>query len=241
MKKNSRVQLVKLRRRVFIPLVVALLGLAFFASPAIAPKAPPQEFLFDIDGDVDATRFAALATNKAASKFEGGAEATVSLDGLAALTVDLTSHLTFACDARNPVGDDPKQQQLDDATWIQGTLRAGTTGGFFMRFQLSFLCDTNGDGVKDGRDNWLVILGFDDVDFTTVDGVRIYDSCRDGVCDAHISVIHNAFQDDPDKKGKKEISHFQDGHRPFAETFLGDITVTITPCGGTGQPTCALP
>ena len=222
----------KLGRRVFIPLVVALLGLAFLASPAIAPKAPPQEFLINIDGDVDATSFRQFATNKAASKFVAGAEAIVSLDGLAALftdtEIDVTSHPIFACSARDPVGGDPELQQLDGVTWKQGTLRAGTTGGFFMRFQLSFLCDTNGDGEEDGRDNWLVIIGFDDVGFTDVDGVRIYKSCRDGVCTAHISIIHNAFQDDPNKKGKKEISHFQDGHDPFAETFAGDITVTIS-------------
>ena len=219
-------------RLVSVPLVVALLGFAFLASPVIAPKAPPQEFLINVDGDVDATSFTQFATNKAASKFVAGEPAIVSLDGLAELFtgtgIDVTSHPIFACSARDPVGSDPKQQQLDDVEWKQGTLRASTTGDFFMRFQLSFLCDTNDDEVEDGRDNWLVIIGFDDVNFEDVGGVRIYDSCRDDVCTAHISIIHNAFQDDPAKKGKKEISHFQDGHDPFAETFAGDITVTIS-------------
>ena len=212
----------KPQRLVSFLMVVALLGFAFLASPVIAPKAPAQEFQITLVGDVAAS-FPQEAGNKAATKFVKGALATVDLDGLETLVGDLTSHLTFACDPRDPVGD-PAEQQLDDATWRQGTLFVGKDG-IFMRFQILITCDTNDDGEEDGRDSFLVIISVEDDDpFVSDDGkTREFDSTN-----VKITLIHNGVQDDLNKKGKKTISHSEDGHAPFKETFAGDITVTIT-------------
>lgn len=215
---------VKLRSMGSVVLVAAVLGLAFLATPVLAPKSPPQEFLINIDGDVDATPFTQFAANKPATKFEKGASTTLNLDGLeerlrleGAFGGDFTDPpgLAYHKDFCQP-GPDTRTTQLDDSPlWIQGTLGAGSSGNFGIRITIGF------DNTCGGIERYHVIIGFTDEDFTTdANGVRTYSTVS-----AEIKVVHYAEKDDPGKKGKKGFAH-----QAYTFTMSGVITVTITPC-----------